>query len=203
MADNEPRLLDYALLSDLKQRWRDQGAFIARVLRPGLSDAEMDELTEPVGLHLPAEARRWWAWHDGASPQVPGLDAAAALGPVSLFLPLAYAVRECRRLRDVMREAWGDDLGPDWKQSWLPIDANKRPTVFDCGVAFDAPVPVRSFFVEDPTAGEAGVGSIGELVTIWIDAIDSGAWTNDGYADHWKYDFTRLDQRVARLHLAC
>jgi hypothetical protein len=64
----------------------------------------------------------------------------------------------------------GPDLGPDWKPEWLPIDVNKRPTVLDSGVGFDDPVPVRSFFMEDPTAGARGVRSMGELVLVWVEA---------------------------------
>jgi cell wall assembly regulator SMI1 len=198
LTDNKLRLLDDALLNDLEQRWRDRGAFIAGALLPGLSDEEIDALTEPVGLQLPAEARRWWAWHDGASPQVPGLDIAATLGPVREFRPLAHAVRDCQQWRELMDE--DDPCG--WKHGWLPIDGNKRPTVFDCGGAFDAPVPVRSYFVEDPTAGQDGVESIGELVSIWIRAIDSGAWSYERAGDQWRYDHGRLDPQIAVTQLA-
>jgi hypothetical protein len=201
MAAGEPRLVDDALLGELEQRWRDQGAFIVGALRPGLSDAEMDVLTEPVGLRLPAEARRWWAWHDGAAPQVPGLDIAARLGPVREFLPLARVVLDCREMREIMYED-EDESTANWKHGWLPIDGNKRPTVFDCSVAFDAPVPVRSYFIEDPTAGQDGVRSIGELVGIWIEGIDSGAWSYNRAGEHWEYDWTRLDARIASLQLA-
>jgi len=42
--------------------------------------------------------------------------------------------------------------------------------VLDSGVGFDDPVPVRSFFMEDPTAGARGVRSMGELVLVWVEA---------------------------------
>jgi hypothetical protein len=203
MTDSLPRLLDDILLGELEQRWRDQGAFVAGALRPGLSDAEMDALTEPIGLRLPAEARRWWAWHDGAWPQVPGLDVAATLGPVREFRPLASAVRDCQEMREIMYEDQDeDDPTADWKHGWLPIDGNKWPTVLDCSVPFDAPVPVRFYFIEDPTAGQDGVGSIGELVTVWIQAIDCGAWSYDRAGDQWRYDYSRLDPQLAVTHLA-
>jgi hypothetical protein len=191
-----PRLLDPYLLGELQARWEAQGAFVARALL-GITDPGIDELTEPIGLRLPREARRWWAWYDGALPQPAGI--AAELGPRRAFLPLAEAVMKCEMFRDVLREV-GDD--PVWKQSWLPIDADKRPIVLDCSVGFEDPVPVRSFFVEDPTAGEEGVRSIGELVEIWIDAIDRGAWSYNRQRDLWGYDWTRLDRRVSLLHLA-
>jgi hypothetical protein len=55
--------------------------------------------------------------------------------------------------------------------------------------------------MEDPTAGQAGVGSIGELVTTWIAAIDCGAWSYNRLEDHWDYDGEKLEAHVASLHL--
>ncbi len=101
--------------------------------------------------------------------------------------------------RDALRV--GEDLGPHWKQSWLPLNADKRPTLIDCDVGVDAPVPVRSFFVEDPTAGQQGVRSMGELVKVWIHAIDCGAWQYNRREDRWEYDWRKLDPEVADLHL--
>ena len=157
----------------------------------------MDALTDPIGLKLPLEARRWWEWHDGAEPQIPGI--AAETGPGRAFLSLAESVREWQRLHQLLLEAShaGD---PDWRESWLPIDAQKRPILFDCGVGFGDPVPVRSFFMEDPTAGATGVSSIGELVLVWIQAIDCVAWTYDRGPDHWEYDWKKLPQNLALVH---
>jgi len=94
---DEPRLLEVDLLCELEQRWQAQGAVITGALRPGLTDDEMDTLTEPFGMRLPAEARRWRGWHDDADPQPPG--AAAEVGPERAFLPLARAVRNARGFR--------------------------------------------------------------------------------------------------------
>jgi cell wall assembly regulator SMI1 len=190
-----PRLLDQALLTDLEARWRAQGAFVGRALRPGLSDQEMNALTAPLGIDLPAEARRWWGWHDGAEPQPPG--PAGELGPARAFLPLVQAVRHCQDLRDVA------DFGVDdeWKAGWLPLDNNKRPTLIDCSVAYNDPVPVRSFFFEDPSAGADGVQSMGELVNLWLAAIERGVWVYDRDQDHWTTHIDRLDPELAAQHL--
>jgi cell wall assembly regulator SMI1 len=200
-ATGEPPMLDEQLLKQLKRRWKEQGAPIAAALRPGLTDDEMDRLTSPIGLRLPREARRWWGWHDGASPQIPGRDVAAEIGPRMAFLPLADAVSECRRIRALLMEVSGGEGDPDWKWSWLPMNADKRPLVFDCGVEFDAPVPVRSFFFEDPAAGAEGARSIGELVTIWLEAIDCGAWAYERQRNRWTYDWTKLDPDVEMRRL--
>jgi hypothetical protein len=83
-------LLTEGLLEQLAARWRTHGLLIVESLRPGLSDAEMDELTEPLGIVLPREARTWWRWHDGASTEGGG---SCNLGPLRLYSPLSDAVR--------------------------------------------------------------------------------------------------------------
>jgi hypothetical protein len=90
---------------------------------------------------------------------------------------------------------------PDWKESWLPIDAHKRPILLDCSVADSDPVPVQSYFMEDPTAGASGVRSIGQLVLVWIEAMDCAAWSYDRDGDHWDYDRAKLPTDLAALHL--
>ena len=115
---SEPRLLDDELLGQLEGRWRKLGAFVARASRPGLTDDQIDALTLGAGLSLPEEARRWWRWHDGADPQVPGV--AAELGPGRAFLPLADAVTECRELRELMQDVSVSTDTPDWKRRGCP-----------------------------------------------------------------------------------
>jgi cell wall assembly regulator SMI1 len=79
---SDPVFLTEDLLEQLAARWREQGMPIVESLRPGLSDAEMDELTQPLGVLLPREARTWWGWHNGA-------DAGSAdLGPGRCSHPL-------------------------------------------------------------------------------------------------------------------
>ncbi len=143
--------------------------------RCGLADGRSDRRAHAeAGLSLPAEARRWWGWHDGAEPQPPG--GPAEVGPDRAFLPLADAVRECRRLRELSWEVVPVDAEPDWKASWLPLDNSKIPNLIDCAVSHEDPVPARSFSVENPSAGLPGVRSIGALVMVWIEAVDCGAW---------------------------
>ena len=197
---SEPRLLDDELLAELEARWRRQGSFVAQALRPGLTDNQIDALTLEAGLSLPAEARRWWGWHDGAERQPPG--GPAEVGPDRAFLPLADAVRECRRLRELSWEVVPVDAEPDWKASWLPLDNSKIPNLIDCAVSHEDPVPARSFFVENPSAGLPGVRSIGALVMVWIEAVDCGAWAYNRAAGYWEYDRTKLRDELRALALA-
>ena len=67
MTDDPPEL-SIELLEELERQWRVQGAPLVAGLAPGLTDTEIDALTEPIGLRLPAEPRLWWRWHDGAAP---------------------------------------------------------------------------------------------------------------------------------------
>ncbi len=144
------------LLDQLERRWRDQGAIVARLLRPGLTDEEMDAVTAPLGIHLPREARRWWGWHDGARPPAPGARP-AELGPSRWFMPLADAVANCESLREVDRPLWGRQLGPGLTEASLPIDGCQMPALLDCSVGFDDPIPpVRAWVFDNPDAATRG-----------------------------------------------
>jgi hypothetical protein len=197
--DRDPPLLDDAILTELERRWRDQGAFVAHALRPGLIDAEMDRLTSSVGLRLPGEARRWWGWHDGAEPQYPGV--VTELGPQRAFLSLAEAVTECQRIRAVLRKATGGDSDPRWSETWLPINDYESPLVIDCGVRFSEPVPVRAVVFQEPDGGPVGTRSMGELVRVWIEAMDSGAWWYNRDRDCWEFELTKVKPNVAGRNL--
>jgi cell wall assembly regulator SMI1 len=197
---SDPRLLDDALLDELEGRWRELGAPIAKALRPGLSDEQMDVLTAPFGVRLPREARRWWAWHDGATA-APGREP-ELIGPGISFLPLVDAVTRREMIKGVLRDAVGEQIGPGWKQTWLPLNSSKYSVVIDCQVAFEDPVPVYSFSFEFGATREPGCRSIGELVTIWIGAIDRGAWSFNRAEGRWEYDWERLDPDVESIRLA-
>jgi cell wall assembly regulator SMI1 len=200
-------VLDAGLLAQLEDRWRACGAPVADALRPGLIDDEMDALTAPLGIHLPAEARRWWGWHDGANAK-PGYEA-PHLGPQRPLYPLARAVEVCITARDTQRHVFRDHdpdpdapFGPYWSPSWLPLTGQGEPVVLDCSVSVDAPVPVRTFIFEEPTVTTPGLQSIRELVSIWIEAFDSHAWTHDPLTRRWRWDGEKLEPEVLRLHLA-
>ena len=77
---------------------------VLNYLRPGLTDAEMDALTEPLGIVLPEEARVWWGWHDGTDPHfIDPIQGGkfAMLAPGRIFLSLGDGVKQCQSLREV------------------------------------------------------------------------------------------------------
>lgn len=192
-------LVDDVRLSALCARWERQRAPVCSALLPGLTDAEIDETLRPLGLSLPEEARRWWRWHNGTRPSAPV--PARQLGPGHIFLTLAEAVTDCEMYREVASTATEGEGGALWKASWLPMTSHKGPPVIDCSGPLDSPAPVRSFSFEEPDAGAEGVGSIAELIALWCQAMESGAWRFDGNAGHWLYDWTALPPAVEQLRL--
>lgn len=185
------RLLDYDLLGHLHDAWTRQRAPIAGALRPGLSSEEIHERGRSLGLEIPREAQEWWGWHDGAR-----LDAAPSqrfFGPRHEFLTLSEAVERCQFCRDVALEVSGTQEASDWRWSWLPITRDKHPLVLECAGGDNEPVPARSFSFEEPDAASEGAASFGELVTVWLEAMECGAWRYDESSGFWDYDWEKLD----------
>ena len=113
------------LLPLLENALRDQGAqAILEAFRAGLSDQQMDDLTEPLGIVLPGEAKQWFAWHDGSSSTWN----THALTPLFSTLPLATAVAEAWKRRAAEPDPPPDeDLWP-WPWSWIPFGLPAGPT---------------------------------------------------------------------------
>jgi hypothetical protein len=194
---DRPMMLSEELLEELAARWRQRGMPIATSLRPSLDDEEMDELTRPLGITLPREARTWWRWHDGASLDGRG---SPSMGPLKLYSPLADAVRNTAAIRETMRGVNGE-LDPAWRYSWLAMNAGGDTTVIDCSVGFDDPVPARHYRFEEPETGAEGVPSIGTLVTLYIAAYDRGVWAYDPVRGVWIGDPSKEDPATSDLHL--
>jgi hypothetical protein len=96
---------------------RQQGAPVVDLLAPGLSDRQMDELTAPLDIRLPDEARTWWGHYNGA-PVRPGDESLdAGLSPSWWWAPLENPGQRCRSgSASVAEEAdvkgWGSRLHP-------------------------------------------------------------------------------------------
>jgi hypothetical protein len=172
-------MLTIDLLDGLRARWERLGAPVAAALRPGLDESGIDRLTEPPGIRLPAEARLWWMWHDGATSR-PGLEPELiGSGGAYSFFPLARAVEQTLEIRESLAgETWLPDRHAepnDWQASWLLLTEPEEPIVLDCSGDPHAPVPVRRYSYEEGTRNRPPMGSIGELVAAWCEAIDAGA----------------------------
>lgn len=176
-------MLDQDLLDQLERRWRDNDAAILRWLQPGLTDERIDELTAPLGIRLPEEARRWWRWHDGVPMDAPPGSHSIGGGPT--YIPLSYAVE------NTMWLAEGD---PSWPTGWLVMTADSDPLIMDCGAGFDEPVRVHCANIQDPGRPpvDHDATSIGELVSLWIEAIDCGVYTYNKEVGDWELHQNRM-----------
>jgi hypothetical protein len=197
MTQPAPRMLTVDQLTQLKLRWEKLGLVgVLDHLRPGLTDAEMDALTEPLGIVLPDEARVWWGWHDGTDPLVidPIQGAKfAMLAPGRIFLPLGHAVKRCMIWREVL---WTGKESHDLWRQWLPLNTLEDPTILDCA----ADAPARVFRLEFQFADRRrGLPSLGTLVDAYIEAFDVGAWwlEQPGHEDsRWQQDLEKIDERI-------
>jgi hypothetical protein len=195
MSRNGPTLLDDALIEQLENRLRAASVGWLERAAPGLTDSEMDALTEPLGLSLPIEARVWWGWRNGAS-QRPG-EIAPAIGPGHEFISLEQAVSRCQMEREIPATPWRDE--------WMPL-FTAPPIVCDCSVLSGEPTPVCCVdYHRDPEgkffAGDAPAQSLGELITWWIETIDNGAWTYVPEFEGWERDEQKCDPWLRRAGL--
>jgi hypothetical protein len=166
------RALDEGLLERLLSAWREQGAPIADRLVPGLSDQEMDDLMAPTGLRLPAEARCWWGWHDGITNYV---SRAKEMGPDIDIQPLAEAIEFVAEFP----LGGGDEEAP---ATWFPFAGVPRGVLtLDCAADDLAPTHRVDFEV----GLGPGTASMGEMVLLWIQMMESGAWTWNTAEARW------------------
>jgi cell wall assembly regulator SMI1 len=189
----DPPVLTNALLEELAVRWREHDAAVARRLMAGLSDAEIDELVEPLGLRVPSEARTWWRWHNGAR------DAFIVHTGGKAFSSLARCVQIASTMRDIARqvtapyrlsESEANEMARRvWNWDWLPLcdDGVGGIAVVRAG-AEDAPQAVSPVLYRDRDAGSNAIPlapSIGALVHQWITILDAGAGSYDRRRDRW------------------
>lgn len=148
----------------------------------------------PLGLRLPAEARTWWAWHDGAEPDPAAVS--RQLGPGQEYLSLREAVRLYQDEREMFtHDPFVRELRPADR---FPIAYVSGPITCDCSVDEGAPTPI--FHVHSHDYDIDGVrnpkaGSFGEMVTWWIEALEGGGWVWDRSGSHWTRNESRLDAR--------
>ncbi len=193
-------LLSTHLLDKLLKRWVHAGLPLVERLQPGLDEARLSELTQAVGLELPAEARLWWSWRNGTERAPEGGSADFRLmTPAFQFLSIEEAIESYVQSREIVRMVGESEVGPGeldaWVDSWwppdlFPITKNAGTVVCDCRAPEATGTPIRWM---EPSALHEGVPeprarSFGELVTYWIDAWDSGIWTYRPTEGRWHRD---------------
>jgi hypothetical protein len=189
-------LLSTEQLDVLERHWQRQRMPIARNLRSGLSDGEMDALVADLGISLPSEARTWWRWHDGADmPR--GYADDRYLRPYFEFLPLEAAIE----LYLNSRAGWADEReGADY---WWPPNQfsiarlSSGDVTFDSAVAEGEPTPIYFSHSHDRRPdidfAQPGARSWGELVSWWIEAWEQGIYGYDPDTLQWRYEIERID----------
>ena len=180
--NGQHKLLSRQLLNELELRWRERDAPILNRLNPGLADAEIDALTQPIAVELPAEARLWWGWHDGVDMTQGSFAYEREVGPWWRILSLAEAVAEYQRCRTISEDVERAARRPEpawWHPSWFPIahDPGVAILACDCAVGPGDPTPIRRLTQpEGLPAPEPRVPSLGTLIACWIEAFDRGVW---------------------------
>jgi hypothetical protein len=156
--------LTMGLLERLDRRLTDGGARLTARWRPGLIDAQIDELLLPVGINPPEEARLWWRWHNGQQIASDGtVDTLAG----RQIMPLNDSVEWYERFRGINYGAFGVD-------GLIPVLMQQPMIYIDCSRGFDDPVPV--FTIGHGEEPELVLGSLGDLVAGMLDLIESNVW---------------------------
>lgn len=185
-------ILDESLLDGLVAALRAQGAPIVDHLNAGIADAELDALTAPLGIKLPAEARVWWRYASGVARSAPL--SSVGLSASWWWAPLEEIVHECREMREIASE--GVPLGKPglFKDSWLPIVIGDAILVIDTSQPVIAPVYTIDFADLEPGGSYTPIlPSLGSLVQTWTLALENGAVRYDHDQQRFKVDGDRLD----------
>lgn len=167
-----PTLLDDDLLDRFEAVLVADRIGIVQAWAPGLSDAEIDEITAATDLQLPDEVRRWWRWHNGLVTRDVPVEQ----------LHILPSGRELMSLEDAVfsyQERAGEDQ--------LLAIVNENPEIqVACRQRGDVPAPVYwdRYANFNP---EVAAPSMGELILVWLSYIERGVYAVDP-AGGWAAD---------------
>ncbi len=197
----QPPILTLDLLSDLWDRLTRLGAPVVDAAAAGLSQARIEELVAAEGLTLPEEAATWWRWHNGTSEGVCYYDGfpGRSICPGHELIPLEEALDVRRLKRRVAEAAASRDMDAEdgYRTAWLPlIRYSGSAIVCDCASAGPAAPLHRVSFgnVDFETAKVPVSPSIGQMVVLWIGAMDAGLWRYNPQADMIERDWDAMPQ---------
>lgn len=164
------------LVAGLERDWDLMGARIARSLRPGISDAEMDAVTLGLGIRLPEELRGWWGKHDGTSTGDEGSRFTFNFAEWLSVAEAAQATEICRDVHVAMADEY-EQLGlPSFKPSFFVVlRLLGRFIVCDC--ADPVLAPVYCLWPEEPwRLAQPVLPRFAELLYWWREGLDDGAY---------------------------
>ncbi|GLY20105.1 hypothetical protein Kisp01_71190 [Kineosporia sp. NBRC 101677] len=160
------------LLKRLEAEWERHDLPIARELRPGLPRDHVRGRLDQYGLAAPDEILDWWSWHDGGSLS----------GRLMTPWHEIRTFAECCDLYEMHGEAhdWAESSEPpSYSLSLFPVittGAGGCVTVDTAAKIGEASVSYRYKEVSDAPK-EWRMGSLAELVDIWISLFASNSWS--------------------------
>jgi hypothetical protein len=182
-----------AALDRLEEHWRRVNAPVLEFAGPGLSEEQIIELSNEAGLHLPEEARHWFAWRNGTGVQNPRQ---AAMGPRFYLPSLEDQLKQyrwhCSFAAEMVSKRGLDRATQIWSPLWFPMipcvfgmNAVSMDTDIDEGLA--APVGYSDKDFDDfdrPGQGRTLTG----LVEFWVDCHDRGLYQWQPHKRDWHAD---------------
>jgi len=184
-------MLTTGQIDRLVEALRQQGAPVVDRLAPGLTHRRMDELTGPLDIRVPDEARIWWGHYNGAPLRPGDGPLVPALSPSRWWAPLEAVVALCLEVRE--------SIDPDmWLKSWLPVTVGGYDLVIETEVEPGQPSPVHviDFEGDDEDVGEDHIPtlpSMGTLVDTWTRAVAGDAVRFVPNLGYFTIDFDRAD----------
>ena len=180
-----------AALAEIEDIWQTRNLPILRHLQPGLTDGEIDELTAPIGLTLPGEARAWWRWHNGVTSDTS--DAEASPGPDVRYCSLADAVAFYTLQRKEFARRDPAFVVDQWPSEWFVLCYGPQKIItIDCSPEFRTETPVRVLDYWDEEVRTPKAASVADMVRVWCRAWASGAYRFDLQTHDWDRDWERL-----------
>jgi hypothetical protein len=175
-------------LEEIEGHFRRMGAPVLDYLLPGLTDAEMDALTEPHGFHLPDDVRAWWAWHNGALAHLP-----ESSGHIRGFQPshrwltiqsggpmasLDWALADRLELLRVEQQEGVAGQLPIWSPTWLKLTTFQYSWAVDMGADLAGS---RVFVAYSYDGYPERSNTLQELLERWADFLQDGliVWRPD------------------------
>ena len=158
---------------------------VARALRPGLSEAEIDARTKDLPFRLPREVYWLYGWRNGTG-----------LAPGAFFL-----YHQWPSLEDAMAEYKSLlDLGLGWNRVWFPLFWFQDEHFFHaCGEGSQEALPVLKHFLED-TDIPISFTNLTTLALTQAEGLESGAfWVTDreqGFLEMHNGSLSRIHQRL-------
>jgi len=173
-------------LAHLERLLAEQKAPVVQRFQPPVSRAALTEVEAYLELPLPNELRQWWGWHDGTDIERSELAVEGSIGPSFRFLRTERAIQFSREGRELAEKAAPEEPDSLWLSSWLAIGSGGR-VACECAVDIDAPVPILDVdYHHTDVPGTVAARSFGEMVSWWIEALESGAWRYNIERNRWE-----------------